>query len=349
MLTSANACYALVDDGVVNFRRRCKLMNFSVILRDRQINQKVCVMSASFPALDHVSLAREHAKLENYEASLRSYQNARNEITCQIEMCRNPSVLSDWNQLLKDVIAEEASVHRIKVTVDKILDQLGSEPKDAPEAQLPPPETSLRSAELRIQKPRRVPVLDRPAQKIVNVPVQKNPVIQKRGDKKPVRPPPPQKVVVSHQKREEKPKLTDNPLVQQITDMGILVREPNVLWESIAGLAQVKKLLRQNLVILPMRPDICKGLLAPWKSVLFYGPPGTGKTFLAKAVATECQRTFFNVTSATITSKWHGESEKLVAYLFDLAEQMAPSTIFFDEIRQIFFFQFKNFLLNFKK
>ena len=335
MLTSANACYALVDDGVVNFRRRCKLMNFSVILRDRQINQKVCVMSASFPALDHVSLAREHAKLENYEASLRSYQNARNEITCQIEMCRNPSVLSDWNQLLKDVIAEEASVHRIKVTVDKILDQLGSEPKDAPEAQLPPPETSLRSAELRIQKPRRVPVLDRPAQKIVNVPVQKNPVIQKRGDKKPVRPPPPQKVVVSHQKREEKPKLTDNPLVQQITDMGILVREPNVLWESIAGLAQVKKLLRQNLVILPMRPDICKGLLAPWKSVLFYGPPGTGKTFLAKAVATECQRTFFNVTSATITSKWHGESEKLVAYLFDLAEQMAPSTIFFDEIDSV--------------
>ena len=124
----------------------------------------------------------------------------------------------------------------------------------------------------------------------------------------------------------------NNPLVQQIIDMGILVREPNVQWESIAGLASVKRLLRQNLVILPMRPDIAKGLLAPWKSVLFYGPPGTGKTFLAKAVATECKRTFFNITSATITSRFLGESEKLVNHLFALANQMAPSTIFFDEI-----------------
>ena len=126
-----------------------------------------------------------------------------------------------------------------------------------------------------------------------------------------------------------------NPLVQQIIDMGILVREPNVQWDSIAGLASVKRLLRHNLVILPMRPDIAKGLLAPWKSVLFYGPPGTGKTFLAKAVATECKRTFFNITSATITSRFLGESEKLVNHLFALANQMAPSTIFFDEIDSI--------------
>lgn len=126
-----------------------------------------------------------------------------------------------------------------------------------------------------------------------------------------------------------------NPLVQQIIDMGILVREPNIQWSSIAGLAGVKRLLRQNLVILPMRPDIAKGLLAPWKSVLFYGPPGTGKTYLAKAVATECKRTFFNITAATITSRFLGESEKLVNYLFALANQMAPATIFFDEVDSI--------------
>lgn len=276
-------------------------------------------MNGSCPAIDHVSLAREHAKLENFEASLRSYENARKEIACQIEFCRNPAILATWHDLEKDVIAEEAAVHRIKSTLDKILDKLQGEKK--PDPPPPPPQPSLRSAELRQQKPRRVPVIDR------------NP--QKRNDRKIQRPPPPQKVVLEKANRAEKPKNLDNPLVQQITDMGILVREPNVQWESIAGLAQVKKLLRQNLVILPMRPDICKGLLAPWKSVLFYGPPGTGKTFLAKAVATECQRTFFNVTSATITSKWHGESEKLVAYLFDVAEQMAPSTIFFDEIDSI--------------
>jgi katanin p60 ATPase-containing subunit A1 len=128
---------------------------------------------------------------------------------------------------------------------------------------------------------------------------------------------------------------TVNPLAQQIIDMGILIREPNISWDSIAGLAQVKRLLRQNLVFLPMRPDISRGLLAPWKSVLFYGPPGTGKTFMAKAVATECRRTFFNITSAVISSKLHGESEKLVSYVFDLADQMAPSTIFFDEIDSI--------------
>ena len=110
---------------------------------------------------------------------------------------------------------------------------------------------------------------------------------------------------------------------------------PNVRWDTIAELHGVKRILKESLVM-PLRyPHLFTGLVSPWKGVLLYGPPGTGKTLLAKAVATECNTVFFNISASSIVSKWRGDSEKLVRVLFDLARHHAPSTIFIDEIDSI--------------
>lgn len=113
----------------------------------------------------------------------------------------------------------------------------------------------------------------------------------------------------------------------------ILTENPNVRWEDVAGLDQAKEALKEA-VILPIKfPQLFdKGNRKPWRGILMYGPPGTGKSYLAKAVATEANSTFFSVSSSDLVSKWMGESERLVKQLFAMARENKPAIIFIDEV-----------------
>ncbi|PWY87931.1 vacuolar protein sorting-associated protein 4 [Aspergillus sclerotioniger CBS 115572] len=112
----------------------------------------------------------------------------------------------------------------------------------------------------------------------------------------------------------------------------ILSDKPNVQWEDVAGLESAKEALKEA-VILPIKfPHLFTGKRQPWKGILLYGPPGTGKSYLAKAVATEANSTFFSVSSSDLVSKWMGESERLVKQLFNMARENKPAIIFIDEV-----------------
>eukprot|EP00052_Salpingoeca_macrocollata_P008257 m.65596 g.65596 ORF g.65596 m.65596 type:complete len:354 (-) comp16503_c0_seq1:164-1225(-) len=106
-------------------------------------------------------------------------------------------------------------------------------------------------------------------------------------------------------------------------------------WEDIGGLDNIVAALKESVVLPFSRPDIFNGasnLLRPPLGILMYGPPGCGKTMLARALAKESGCCFINLKPSSFMDKWYGESQKLIAAVFSLAEKLQPSVIFIDEI-----------------
>lgn len=122
-------------------------------------------------------------------------------------------------------------------------------------------------------------------------------------------------------------------MVQPSAMREVYVESPNIKWNEVGGLEDIKKDLKEAVELPLTHPDVFKNLgIRPPRGVLLYGPPGTGKTLLAKAVATESQANFIQVKGPELLSKWVGESEKGVRKIFERARQVAPCIIFFDEI-----------------
>jgi ribosome biogenesis ATPase len=108
---------------------------------------------------------------------------------------------------------------------------------------------------------------------------------------------------------------------------------PNVSWDNIGGLKDLRNELYYDIVMPILEPKKLK-LIGINKAigVLLYGPPGCGKTLLAKAVANEAKANFISIKGPELLNKYVGESERAIRLLFIRAKNSSPCIIFFDEL-----------------
>ncbi|GFR49386.1 hypothetical protein Agub_g11437 [Astrephomene gubernaculifera] len=123
-----------------------------------------------------------------------------------------------------------------------------------------------------------------------------------------------------------------DPALAQTVLRDAVTWDTGVTFDDIAGCDRAKQLLHEAVALPLIIPEFFTGIREPWRGVLLHGPPGTGKTLLAKAVAGMVGGAFFAVSPSSLTSKWRGESEKLLAALFAVAQAHAPAIIFIDEV-----------------
>lgn len=110
---------------------------------------------------------------------------------------------------------------------------------------------------------------------------------------------------------------------------------PNVSWDDVGGLADVKKDILDTIQLPMDHPELFSSGLKRRSGILLYGPPGTGKTLLAKAVATSCSLNFFSVKGPELLNMYVGESEANVRRIFQRARDAAPCVIFMDELDSV--------------